>query len=216
MLRRASSVFSVAVVVSLASACSAAYVREPAREIQAQGQCRDRNPQPVELARRPGWRSAADWPDALTSISSKPGCAARTGCPYIPLALPPCMPSTGIDDDWWKTSESGRRVQFRGQLEAIPGETTQAGCFPLNPCCNLQRPQLVIRTDHGRVLPREASRLKAFTCFGDVSGFCCPIAPIGQSVIVRGTIVRGNGVFDYVVERPAICLDSPVDPGGRR
>jgi hypothetical protein len=161
----------------------------------------------------PGWATASDSASNADQMRKANSCFATAGCPYAPHPLPSCAADVVPESDWWDLARNKKQVVAAGRLEVIFGETTQAGCTVVRPCCNTERARLVVRTPRGRISLTSPTKPHAFVCLGDQSADCCPFAP-EVNVVVRGVISAPFGLHNYEMTEPELCV--PPEPPARK
>lgn len=197
----------VTMVMILASGCASAPVSstEPsapkARTVPA---C---PPAKVHVAPSPsvGWVSEHVSPGIGELGSGFRSCFADDGCPYVPRQLPECAEGTLVDIGWWDDAQLGDRMTVRGILEPIYEYEPSSSCDDHSPCCKVEHQQLVVRTSRGRIGLRSTTNAFAFRCFGDQTGQCCPFAPLGVEVLVRGAKAAPFRFNNYEFTDPELC-----------
>jgi len=133
-----------------------------------------------------------------------PVCVIDVGCPYEPMALPPCPTGLRARDvaTLMRTAdrEVGARVLVRGRLEESSTQTLRE-CG--DACCNTAGGAM--RLDEVVTL-HDDRYPKAFRCAGDDSWVCCPVEA-NIDVAVMGTLKSMGGSFE--LERPRLCALEP-------
>lgn len=152
-----------------------------------------------------GWAKSSDSASRADQTRKPNSCFASDGCPFPPYPVPRCPAGAGAQDDWWDLGREGTRVVASGRLETMFGETTQAGCSVVRPCCNTERARLVVRTTRGRIGLASTDNPYAFVCVGDQSADCCPFPP-DASVLVSGVIASRFAWVNYEITNPELCI----------
>jgi hypothetical protein len=145
-------------------------------------------------------------------------CFADVGCPRSPAPID-CSAAERIHslDEVLVSGEAllGESIHVRGPLFESIYACTIRGCRTSS-CCNrcgafleLVRPHPCVPPPGAEIclhgVPEHTLRLGGLNCSGDDSKKCCPFAALGQSVVVRGTLVRDSSNQYYELAGAALC-----------
>lgn len=156
------------------------------------------------------------------TTSGKRPCLRQTGCPDPP-PLADCANAAHVWnlDDVLSSGDHllGQVVFVRGPLGRGLYTQTLLRCRP-NECCNRgagfielslpRSPNPCVAGDRAcsRDDPDHTLLLDGIQCVGDDSTICCPVRADGETVVVRGTLVRARerGAW-YRLSGAALCAD---------